>query len=76
MAKRKTIDVKYLVIYANNKLKDPELSVDHKKGVSCFIEHVLLSTDNYSGFGYYDSYDPNNWDEVKEYNRFFYFKGQ
>lgn len=72
MTKRKTIDVNYLLNYANGKLKNPELSVEHKKGVSCFIERVLLSTGNYHGFGYHESYDADNWNEVKEYNRFFY----
>ncbi len=76
MTKRKTIDVRGLVIYANNKLKDPELSTEHKRGVICFIDRILHKTGNYSGFGYHDNYDPGNWNETKETNRFYYFKGQ
>jgi hypothetical protein len=76
MAKRKTINVKDLVNYANQKLKNPELSVDEKKATACFIDHILGESGNYSGFDYYDNYDTDNWNDAKEWSRFYYYEGQ
>lgn len=59
MAKKKTISIEQLKEMANNMLKNsvPEY-VKGREAVSTFIEHVLMDTDNYSGFHYLlENYD-------------------
>lgn len=76
MARRKTVSVRDLVIHANGKLKLKDLSNDEKHGIICFIDHILHQTGNYSGFGYNENYDAENWNQTKEMSRHYYLKYQ
>jgi hypothetical protein len=71
---RKTISVSDVKDYCNNLMKVrndniPEFSPEFKMGVAYVLDYVLNQTGNYKGYNYYDDYDPENWSEVKEWNR-------
>lgn len=51
--KRKTIEVKELVEFANKLLKDSKDSMKKERsGICTVIEHALHTTGNYHGFSY------------------------
>lgn len=56
MAKKKTVDVKMLVEFANTQLarKDSTADIGYKIGICNFIEKVLMETGNYEGYMYLD----------------------
>ncbi len=60
---RKTINVSEMIDWANGVLAMPESDVitpEHKQGVIHALDHVLHATGNYNGFGYLDSYNPDD----------------
>lgn len=75
MARRKTVDVKKLTEWVNDKLASDSLTVQEKFGFINVIDHVLNETGNYSGYGYYDSYDAETWTPEQDVKRFYYLKG-
>jgi rhodanese-related sulfurtransferase len=50
--KRKTIEVKKLLDWANDMLANENLSSDEHSGVCHFIENVLHESGNYAGFNH------------------------
>ncbi len=54
MAKRKTINVDFVLDEANRQLarKDEVATADFKSGICIIIERILLDTGNYKGFNY------------------------
>ena len=53
--KRKTVDIKEMVEFANMQLSRPECSVvtrEFKEGVACMCEKMLVLTGNYNGFSF------------------------
>jgi len=52
MAKRKTFNVDDLKAWVNDRLADDYLTPEHKRGLYNALDHVLLKTGNYKGFGY------------------------
>lgn len=73
---RKTVDVKALVEWTNERLRSELLEPEHKLGLAILLDHVLHESGQYCGFGYTESYDPENWDDSKEYSRQYYFKNK
>jgi hypothetical protein len=69
---RKTIDVAHIREWVNAILMMDDYDIDHKRGMIDVLEHVLRETNNYHGFGYYDTYDPDTWNDTKEYKRFYH----
>lgn len=59
MAKKKTVNVKMLVEFANTQLarKDSTADTGYKIGICNFIEKVLMETGNYEGYMYIDNDD-------------------
>lgn len=58
-AKRKTIEVKTLLSYANTQLarKDETATKEFKYGICIMIENVLKATNNYNGFIFLNNED-------------------
>ena len=58
-AKRKTIEVKILLSYANTQLAriDETATMEFKYGICIMIEKVLKATDNYNGFVFLNNDD-------------------
>ena len=52
MAKRKTFNVDDLRDWVNERLKSDHLTPEHRRGLANALDHVLLKTGNYKGFGY------------------------
>jgi hypothetical protein len=52
MAKRKTFDVQEFKEWVNARCLDAHFHVEHKHGLCNALDHVLLKTGNYKGFGY------------------------
>lgn len=60
---RKTFNVSEMLDWANGILAMPESDVitpEHKQGIIHALDHVLHATKNYHGFGYLDSYNPDD----------------
>ena len=57
---RKTFDVQSFKDYVNECLANNNLPFAVKDGMLHALDHVLLSTGNYKGFRYLDSYDGND----------------
>jgi hypothetical protein len=50
MKARKTIEVGLIKDFANNKLANPNNTLEEKLGIISMIEHVLLKANAYNGF--------------------------
>ena len=60
MAKeKKTIQVEYLKNYANQKLANPNYTMEEKLGVITMIEHILLVSNAYRGYMFLHLNDDN-----------------
>lgn len=76
MKKRKTIDVKFMVDYANKQLARPEnetVTKAFKAGICVMIENILMETGNYKGFQFIE----NNNSELNTfgfYTRYYNYK--
>lgn len=60
---RKTFDVSEMLDWANGILAMPETDVitpEHKQGVIHALDQILHATKNYHGFGYLDTYNPDD----------------
>jgi hypothetical protein len=68
---RKTIDVESIKVWINEKLANDSYSDMEKYGMMNTLDHILNETGNYKGFGYYDNYDPDNWNMHKDMRRYY-----
>lgn len=75
MTKRKTIDVESVKEYCNSilarKYDGMFITPEVKHGVVLMIDHILMETGNYKGYGYLDQNTDDRSIE-REYNRFYY----
>jgi len=49
---RKTLNVKALVAYGNQMLRDSVTDQGHRRGIQTMVEQVLMESGNYKGFRY------------------------
>ena len=47
---RKTLNVKALVAYGNQMLRDSVTDKGHRRGIQTMVEQVLMESGNYKGF--------------------------
>ena len=47
---RKTLNVKALVAYGNQMLRDSVTDQGHRRGIQTMVEQVLMESGNYKGF--------------------------
>lgn len=75
---RKTIQVEQVLDFVNTQLRCDHWSTDEKKGMYIVLDRILHDTDQYAGFNYVDSYNPEDPDFQiggnKEVSRQYYLK--
>lgn len=75
---RKTIQVEQVLNFVNTQLRCDHWSADEKKGMYIVLDRILHDTDQYAGFNYLDSYNPEDPDFQiggnKEVSRQYYLK--
>ncbi len=70
---RKTINVEFMVDYANEQLKrtDDFATMDFKIGICAMIDRILLTSENYNGFQFINNDDSERF-TVGYYSRKYY----
>jgi hypothetical protein len=71
MKAKKTVQLKHMVVIANDRLKDERNSQEYKKAVCDFLETMLLNNRSFMGYSYLND-ENNGVDESNFYNRKYY----
>lgn len=75
---RKTIQVEQVLDFVNEQLRQNHWTPQEKHGMYVVLDRILHNTDQYAGFNYVDSYDPEDPEfqigGKKEVSRQYYLK--
>lgn len=75
---RKTIQVEQVLNFVNTQLRQDHWTPEEKRGMYIVLDRILHDSNQYAGFNYVDSYNPNDPEfEIngsKEVSRNYYLK--
>lgn len=57
---RKTVQVEQVLKFVNEQLRCNHWSPETKQGMYIVLDRILHDTEQYAGFNYFDSYDPED----------------
>lgn len=77
---RKTIQVEQVLNFVNEQLRNNHWTPQEKRGMYVVLDKILHNTDQYAGYNYVDSYDPEDPEFViggkKEVSRKYHMKSK